>query len=183
MYSLLSLVVVGVIADYIFVAIFRGMKKSKFIVTENSEKAFSFETAAGGFRIDRAKRELSYAVLGVRRSVPLDELARLKFGYADKSALLQEIFFGYELTDALSAYQDSNHWYTVQISTKQGDSIPLFTAGQYEPREFFLGWYIRLQEAILEKLGLFHDVHDYAQLVLDEIKDGFRESGCEMKYH
>lgn len=183
MLSFFALVSVGVIVDYLLVAFFRGMKKSRFIVTENSDRTYAFQTDIGGFRIDRENKTLNFAVLGDRKTVPLSDLARLKFGYADKSALLQEVFFGFNLTDLMSPYQDSNHWYTIHLVTKNGKPIPIFTAGQYEPREFMLTWYVRLQERILERLGFFHDVHDYSRLVLDELKEGFRESKCEMKYH
>lgn len=183
MLSFIALVIIGVALDYFFVAVFRGLKRAKFLVTEDSDKTYSFLTDVGGFRIDRAERTLNYAVLGKRATVPLDDLKRLKFAYLDKSAFMSEVFFGFDVTDFLGPYQDINHWYEIHLETKNGDKIPLFTAGQYQPREFLLTWYITLQERILEQFGLFRDVHDYARRVVDEIKDGFRESNCEMKYH
>ncbi|MDJ0708823.1 MAG: hypothetical protein QNJ14_00465 [Woeseiaceae bacterium] len=183
MLTIIGLIVVGVVVDYFFVAVFRGLKRAKFTVTEDSPSNYSFLTDVGGYRIDRQARTLSYAISGKRSVVSLDDLKRLKYGYLDKSAFMAEVFFGFDLTDFFGPYQDINHWYEIHLETVSGEKIPLFTAGQYQPREFLLTWYITLQQSILEKMGFFHDVHEYSHRVLDEIKNAFRESNCDMKYH
>jgi hypothetical protein len=176
------LVVVGVVADYIFTAYFRRLKKATFVVTQDTPQQYAFQSDVGGFRIDRDARKVFYAVGGKRAKVSFDEIKRLKLAYADNSALFEELFFGFDVTDLMGRYQDSNHWYTIQLELVDGSRIPLFTAGQHQPREFLLGWYITLQERLLERFGAFRDVHEFAGLVLDELRDAFKESKCEIRY-
>lgn len=109
LFSFIALVVVGGVLDYIFVAVFRGLKRAKFVVTEDTDNTYSFLTDVGGFRIDRIERTLNYAVPGKRATVSLDDLKRLKYAYLDKSAFMSEVFFGFDVTDFLGAYQDINH--------------------------------------------------------------------------
>jgi len=181
--SIIGLVVFGVVLDYVFVALFRRLKRARFKVTEDSPDTYSFLTDVGSYRIDRRTRTFFFAISGRRSTASLDELRRLRYGYLDKSAFMAEMFFGFDVTDFFGPYQDINHWYEIHLETSSGEKIPLFTAGQYQPREFLLTWYITLQERILEKFGLFIEVHDYSRRVLDEIKRGFRESQCDMKYY
>ena len=56
----------------------------------------------------------------------------------------------------------------------------MFIAGQYEPREFLLGWYIGLQARILGALGLFHDIDDHCRQVLERIQAQFRKAGLQV---
>lgn len=80
MLSVIELIVVGIIADYVFVTVFRGLKRARFTVTEDSADSYSFLTDVGRYRIDRQALTLNYSISGKRVSVPLDELKGPEFG-------------------------------------------------------------------------------------------------------
>ncbi len=163
--------------DFIFVAFFRRLKKGRYKVHANTAEVVEFSTDVGGFAIDRVHEEFRYATPEGRGSVPLAAVRKLEFGLVEKYALLQEILFGFDLTDYLGRYQDSDYWYSIVVRTVEGEHIPVYIAGQYKQREFLMTWYINLQQRVLEVLGVFVDVHDWSRAVVDSIQDAFQESG------
>ena len=162
--------------DFLFVAFFRRLKKGRYKVHTDTAEVFEFSTDVGGFAIDRAKRVFRYATPESRGSIPLDAVQKLEFGLVENYPLLQEWFFGFNLTDMMSRYQDSDYWYSISVLTTDGKHIPIYIAGQYKQREFLLTWYINLQQRTLEMLGAFVDVHEWSRAVVDSIQDAFRVS-------
>ena len=170
-----------ILLDFLYVAFFRRLKKGRYRLYSDTPDLFEFSTDAGGFAIDRTRGEFRYATPEGRGSVPLDSIEKLEFGLVRNYALLQEIFFGFDITDFLPRYQDSDYWYSIAARTVHGERIPLFIAGQYKQREFLLTWYINLQQRVLEALGVFVDVRDFSAAVVDDIQAAFRAADVEVR--
>ena len=155
---LMALVIaVGALIDTFWVALFRVTPQGKFRVSVDNPSSFSFLTKLGAFSVDRGKSVLSF-VTGRRKGLlPLSDIKGLEYRAQVKSATLQELFFGLDLTDALPAYRDTIDWYSISAVTIKGERIPIYLGGQYQPREFLLTWYIELQARMLERTGLVHD--------------------------
>ncbi len=178
---ILIFLLVLALLDFLFVAFFRRLKKGHFKVHSDTTEAFEFSTSVGGFAIDRANRVFKYATPDGRGSIPLDDVDKLEFGLVEKYAFLQEMFFGFDLTDIMGRYQDSDYWYSISVRTSAGEHVPIYIAGQYKQREFLLTWYINLQQRILEKLGVFVDVHEWSRAVVDSIQAAFQRSGIPVQ--
>lgn len=174
-------ILVLLLLDFIYVAFFRRLKKGKFNVIEDSPKSYTFQSNVGEFRIDRENRELRYAANPNRGSIPFGEISKIEYRLADNWAWIQELFFGFGVMDIFGRYQDSDYWYTIYVVSKDGQRLPVFVAGQHKQREFLMTWYINLQQNILERLGLFRDVHDYSALMLDELRDAFADSELDLR--
>ena len=179
--EVLVFLIVLALLDFLFVAFFRRLKKGRYKIHSNTADVFEFSTDVGGFSIDRANRVFRYATPAGRGSVSLDSLEKLEFGLVTNYALLQEIFFGFDILDFLPRYQDSDYWYSIAVRTREGEQIPVYIAGQYKQREFLMTWYINLQQRVLEALGLFVDVHDFSRAVVDSVSDAFEASGVEVR--
>ncbi len=174
--NVLIFLLVVALLDFLFVAFFRRLKKGRYKVHTDTSEVFEFSTDVGGFAIDRVERVFRYATPGGRGSIPLDAVNKLEFGLVEKYALLQEILFGFDLTDFMGRYQDSDYWYSISLRTADNEHIPIYIAGQYKQRSFLMTWYINLQQRILEAMGAFVDVHDWSRAVVDSLKDAFQGS-------
>jgi hypothetical protein len=149
--------ILGIVIDLFWVAAFRLAPQGKFKVSVNNPSSFSFLTKLGGFSIDRGKQALSFALVGRRGLLPLSEIKGLEYRAKAKVATLQELFLGFDLADVLPSYQDTIDWYSISAVTSKQERIPIYLGGEYQRREFMMTWYIDLQAALLEKLGLGHD--------------------------
>ena len=174
-------ILILILLDFLFVAFFRRLKKGHYKVHADTSEAFEFSTDVGGYAIDRAERVFRYTTPETRGTIPLDDVQKLEFGLVEKYPFLKEWFFGFNLTDMMRRYQDSDYWYSITILTAEGKHIPVYLGGQYKQREFLLTWYINLQQRLLEMLGAFVDVHDWSRAVVDSIQDAFEESGVTLK--
>lgn len=155
---LMALVIaVGVLIDTFWVALFRVTPQGKFRVSVDNPSSFSFLTRLGAFSVDRGKSVLSFVTGRRKGRLPLSDIKGLEYRAQVKAATLQELFFGLDLTDALSAYRDTIDWYSISAVTTKDERIPIYLGGQYQPREFLLTWYIDLQARWLERMGLVHD--------------------------
>ena len=170
-------ILILLLIDFLFVAFFRRLKKGHYKVHADTAEVFEFSTDVGGYAIDRADRIFRYTSSESRGSIPLDEVEKLEFGLVEKYPLLQEWLFGFNLTDLMRRYQDSDYWSSITVRTTEGQHIPIYLGGQYKQREFLLTWYIDLQQRLLERLGVFVDVHDWSRAAVDSIQDAFNVSG------
>ena len=94
--------------------------------------------------------------------------------------MLQELFFGFDLPDLLHRYADTVVWHSISLEMVDGSELPVFIAGQYQPREFLLGWYIDAQEQLLASLGMFRDAREHTVGVLDALQGGFGQAGLRV---
>ena len=178
--SIIVLVVLGIVLDYFWTTLFRRVRKGKFKVVSDFEGAFQFETNFGQFRIDHKTQRMSVVSKQKRVSFSLKDISALRYTYNDEWALFNEWLFGFDYTDLLTNYQDLIHWYTITIKTNDGQKIPVFVAGQWEPREFLFGWYIQLQENILSRFGLFREIDEHCSEVFEQIHYQLKKSGIEI---
>src|SRR5262249_23152182 len=97
----------------------------------------------------------------------------------DEWALAEELLTGLDFTDLLPAYQDQIHWYSIKLLLKDRSEVPVFAAGEYEPREFLMNWYYDIQARLLRALGALLDVGQYSRDVLDRFLHELRSAGIE----
>ena len=162
---------IGVLIDTFWVALFRVTPQGRFEVSVDNPSSFSFLTKLGAFSVDRGKRVLSFVLAGRKKGLlPLSDIRGLEYRAQVKGATLHEIFFGLDLTDILPLYRDTIEWYSISAVTTKEERIPIYLGGQYRPREFLMTWYIDLQAALLEKIGLVHDEGEESRAALNVIQ-------------
>ena len=155
--AFLSLLVAALV-DTAWVALFRSKPVGKFQVIREGEALFQFTSTTGTFSIFPKERRLEVREGNTRRSVSFSDLKGMEYRVNENYALLQELFFGFDLTDTLARYQDTVDWFSISVLTHDNKRIPVFLSGQYTQREFLLAWYIEFQSQLLEKLGFLTDV-------------------------
>jgi|SRR5882672_2857620 len=177
-------IVVSVVFDTIWVAIFRTMPSGTFKVLLDNSSSFRFTTNAGSFSVDHNSQmlnyslqnrgsqvqQLNYSIQKNHGTVLLAAIQGIEYRAQVKQALWQELFFGLNLTDLLSRYRDTVEWFSITVVTLEGERIPLYVGGRYCPREFLMTWYIELQAALLERLGLLPDAETESREVLEVVQ-------------
>jgi hypothetical protein len=113
---------------------------------------------------------LNYSLPKKHGTVPLAAIKGIEYHAQVKYAFLQELFFGLDLTDLLPRYHDTVEWFSVTVVTLEGERIPLYLGGRYCPREFLMTWYIELQAAFLERLGLLPDAETESREMLEVVQ-------------
>lgn len=164
------LLVVGAALDTAWVALFRAQPVGKFKVTRDGSAIFQFDSNLGSFTILPREGRLSFRDRGALRAVERSEIRGLEYRMHESGALLQELFFGFDLTDLLERYRDTVEWFSLTVVTHDGQRIPLFASGQYRQREFLMGWYIDAQTALLDWLGLLTDVEQQSRQAMETIR-------------
>src|SRR5207247_3236821 len=101
------MIVVSVVFDTIWVAIFRAMPSGTFKVLLDNSSSFRFTTNAGSFSVDHSSQtlnyslqdhssqvlKLNYSIQKNRGTVPLAAIQGIEYRAQVKHALLQELFF------------------------------------------------------------------------------------------
>jgi len=178
------MIVVSVVFDTIRVAFFRALPSGTFKVLLDNSSSFRFITNAGSFSVDRSGQmlnyslqnhssqvlELNYSIQKNHGNVPFSAIQGIEYRAQVKHAVLQELCFGLNLTDLLSRYRDTVEWFSITVVTHGGERIPLYVGGRYCPREFLMTWYIELQAALLERLGLLPDAETESREVLEVVQ-------------
>jgi len=160
--------------DTAWVALFRARPVGTFKVLRDTADTFSFSSNHGIFTVDQRSQTLRYVFRKQRSSWNLSDIKGLEYRVNEEHAVLEEFFFGLYLLDLLARYQDTVEWFSISAVTTEGKRIPLYLSGQYYPREFLLGWYIRLQAALLSRMGLLTDVEEESRAVVKVLQAGFR---------
>ena len=119
----------GAVADTFWVAMFRVAPQGRFKISIDNPSSFSFLTRLGAFSIQHAKKVLSFSVRGRRGVVPLSEIKAVEYRARVTDALVQELFFGYDLTDLMGPYRDTVEWYSISAVTNAGERIPIYAGG------------------------------------------------------
>ncbi|MCG2593976.1 hypothetical protein LZ009_14435 [Ramlibacter sp. XY19] len=157
------------VANTAWFALARARPVGRFKVTRDDGVLFDFATSTGTFSINPRAQVLTYTRGGQRGSLKFSDIKGLAYRFDADYALLEEMFFGFNLADMLPRYHDTIDWFAIAAVTHDGRRIPLFLSGRYQQREFLLGWYIELQEWLLERLGLLKDVEAQSRTALDAI--------------
>jgi hypothetical protein len=156
--SIVAFVVVAVALDTFWVALFRARPVGKFRVLCDTTSTLAVTSKTGNFIVDKSAGVLKFACGKRRGTLRLSEIKGLEYRVNEKTAILEELFFGLSLTDLLPAYQDTIEWFSISVVATNGTKVPLYLSGRYCPREFLMGWYIELQSELLSRLGLLRDV-------------------------
>jgi hypothetical protein len=171
--SILTLLIgllVAVAIDTAWVALFRAAPIGRFQVTRNGAAIFRFESDVGSFSILPLEGKLHHQTAQGSGTLLKSDIKGLEFRVEESTAVLQDILLGFDLTDLLTRYADTVNWFSVHVVTHDGQRIPLFLSGEYVPREFLLGWYIDLQTALLQRLGVLKDVEAQSRTAMDTIR-------------
>lgn len=186
------------VLDLMLVAWFRRLKQGKFDVTLAAPSLYRFETDLGQFQINtvhgrfdfKARHKsrhwlLTDVVHGEFDVDPknktghwaLSDLDRIEFNSAKNHAILEELLFGYSPTDLFERYRDTVDYFVITVHCKNGSRLPVYIASQYKQRDFLSGWYIRLQEVLLERLGLFKKGYNHSMAAYMQLREVFAASG------
>ncbi len=168
--SLTLTIVCAILLDTAWVALFRSRPVGKFEVLRDAGNTFGFTSNAGTFTAHQDSQTLTYVCGKLRGSLKFSEIKGLEYRVNEKYALLEELFFGLDLTDLLPRYHDTIEWFCITMVTLDGRRIPMYLSGQYQQREFLLGWYIELQAGLLARLGLLKDVEAQSRGALNQIQ-------------
>lgn len=169
--------IIAIALDTLFVAYFRRLKQGQFNVTLDIPSLYRFETDLGKFQINRKHGRIDYVAKNRARHCPLSDVERIEFTSSKEHAFFEELLFGYDLTDLFEAYRDTIDNYVILVHRKNALSFPVFTATQYKKRDFWMGWYITLQEDLLERMGLFRNGYTHSMAAYMELRKAFAASG------
>ena len=170
---------VAVLIGLIFIAWFRRLRGGKYRVTVDTPGLVCFETDFGKFQVNAAHS--SFRFEGKKNgSWQLADIRVLEFEATQRSSLIAEFLLGWNPTDILEEYRDRLEYYAIYIMTTDGRHQPLYIASQLRPREFLMGWYIRFQEVILERVGLFKNGYRHSRSVYLNLVKIFRAAGVPL---
>jgi hypothetical protein len=178
--SLVTLVILVLVSFPVMAMLYRK-KKGRFEILRDDSAGFEFETDLGLFSIDRNEHRFHFSTKDGREAIALSEIERLNFGLLREWAFGAELLTGLQFLDLFKRYRDTNNWYQISLVLVGGPVVPLFVAGQYEPREFLRAWWFDFQVRVLHRLGLFEDVEDAARSSLTAIQGAFEESGNPLR--
>ena len=71
-------------------------------------------------------------------------------------------------------------YFVITVATRDGRNVPLYVASQIRPREFLMGWSIRLGEILLARLGLYKDGYRHSRAVYLNLVKIFRAAGVAL---
>jgi hypothetical protein len=175
--NLFFLIIAGLLVGSAHRVLFYRMRKGYFFLRSSGQHFSLIDTNFGKFQIDYRRAKMALESRWSRKVVALDDVSALQFRHRDETALYEEACEGFDVTDLLPAYRDRIHWYTIKLVLRDGTELPLFTAGEYEPREFLAGWLLDLEAGVLQRLGLKPDVAEHARTVLDSFLAEFKKAG------
>ena len=178
----LSLVPAPLLLDFTFAALFRYRRKGRFKINEDCMEEFSFKSDLCTCRIDFKNQSIAVVSRKSKQSIPFSRLKGITIVRHDTWAIYAEVLTGFGLNDFYRDDRDRIHWHTITLVLCDGLQVPLYTAGEYEPREVFLGWYFKLQAAILYALKLTPDIPVQVGLVLRSIMLAINRSGSKVPY-
>lgn len=160
----------------IWTCLSRIIRKGKCKVVSKSETSCSVQTSLGAMKLDLPNKELIYSMQGMKGSVKFSDIKGFIYDEHQDGTFLIELFTGYDLTDSLNRYSDRIKWYSICIETVNGDNIPFYLVGQYEPREFLFTWLYEIEEYLLTKIGLFRSAKEKAMNSLKTIESIFKSN-------
>jgi hypothetical protein len=164
--SVVAVVLAGIVLDTVWVAVFRASPVGKFHVMRDTPSTLAVVSKTGTFTVNKIDGILTFACGKQRGSLRVSEIKGLEYRANENAAILEELFFGLDLTDFLAAYQDTIEWFSISVVATNGTRVPLYLSGRYCPREFLMGWYIELQAELLARIGLLKDVEEQSRSAL-----------------
>jgi hypothetical protein len=168
-----------ILVGSIFVAWFRRLRRGKYRITVDTPGLVCFETDFGEFQVNTAHSSFRFDGENVG-SWQLADIRHLEFEATQRWSLIAEFLLGWNPTDVVEKYRDRLEYYAIYIRTTDGRYLPLYIASQLRPREFLMGWYIRFQEEILERLGLFKNGYRHSRSVYLNLVKIFRAAGVPL---
>jgi hypothetical protein len=168
--SLLYGALAALFADTAWFAFLHAQQVGFLKVLTEGTALFKFKTKIGTFSILPKERQIEYKLQGRAATLYRDELKGLEYKVNETYAFVQELLMGYEFRDVMPRYHDSINWFSIAAVKVDGTRVPLYVSGQYERKEFWLGWYVEAQEWCLARLGLFTDVEAQSNAALEKLQ-------------
>jgi hypothetical protein len=169
--TLLACLLLAVVIDTAWVALFRQRPVGKFVVERDGSAIFRFRSSTGHFTILPKDRIFEYSTRTLKNRLPFEAIRGIRFHVSEETALLEEILMGWDLTDFLPRYTDTVQWFAISVLSRSGEEIPVYLSGQYQRREFLFTGYIDLQYAFFNLIGLRGDVEATSRLAMEKIRD------------
>ncbi|MFZ3087754.1 MAG: hypothetical protein WA123_06785 [Methylotenera sp.] len=175
--NFLLIAALGILTHLFWMGLFRQINKGRFNVIKNTTKSFKVISDFGSVNIDHELQKLTLGGKNRYLKIDLNQITGVRFTHDDEWARFAEWFFGVGLLDVFPAFRDRVHWYTIKLVLSDGKEVPIFVAGEYEPREFLMGWYLDLEVSILSWFGVLPDVGAYARETLDCVMSELNKGG------
>jgi hypothetical protein len=146
-----------------WIGFLRWMQKGRFEVLEDSPGRLVFRSNCELFTLHRPSGTLVWDQKGRKVSTRLEEIKGIDYLSNDDGALALEFLDGFDLTDLWPRYRDTVEHHEVALVTERHGRVPVFYGSRWQRREFLLGWFIDLQDALLVRSGLIRDVEQRAR--------------------
>ena len=169
----------AILIGSILVAWFRRLRRGKYRITVDTPGLVCFETDFGKFQVNTAHSSFRFDGEEIG-TWSLADIRHLEFEASQRWSLIAEFLLGWNPTDIVEEYRDRLEYFAIYIKTTDGRHQPLYIASQLRPREFLMGWYIRFQEVILERLGLFKNGYRHSRSVYLNLVKIFRAAGVPL---
>lgn len=154
-----------------------SMRKGKFTIAKSSKEFLSFSSDFGSFHIKFNEKSVYANNLDNKKTISLEDIAGIRYVVNDELALHTERF-------SLKSSADLNnviHWYIIKLILKDRTDVPVFIAGEYEPKSWFGEWQSRLEINTYQMLGLVKEVEGHSRDVLETILTSFKVAGNELQ--
>jgi hypothetical protein len=177
--SIIFTILIGCLAVTIslfFTRLRFAMRKGKFFLAKSNADFLSFSSDFGNFHFRFKEKTLFANFTSMKKTVPLQELAGIRYVVDDEPALYTERLS----LKGSGDFNDLIHWYTIKLILKDRSEIPLFIAGEFERVDWFWKWQSRLESNYFNKLGLVADVDTHSRKVLDALLSSFKNAGQEL---
>jgi hypothetical protein len=149
-----------------------AMRKGKYFVAKNSKEYLSISSDFGNFHFNFNEKTF----FTNNKTISIGEIVGVRYIVDDELALYSERY-------SFKGSADLNnviHWYTIKLILKDRTEVPIFIAGEYEPKDWFGGYASQLQTSFYQKLGLVVDVDGHCRKALDTLLKCFKNSGHEL---
>jgi len=156
------------------------LRKGRFEPSRDDASYFFFQTDLARVTINRDRGIVKVTSDAGSREFPFWEIQRLDFAFEAAPALAEEWLNGFDLWDYFKSYRDTVNWHHLSLVTAAGEKVPIYSIGQYEPREPLSAWWFNLQVRVLHRFGLFKSGDEIAVEVLERIQAEFREGGKDL---
>ena len=166
-----------ILADVAMLVFMYRQKKGRFKVLQDDSRRFRFLSNFGDITLDGNTRTVAITSRKKALSVPFDQIQRLDYRMESSTALVEEIWNGLDLWDLTETYRDVNNWFQLSVVLSNGQKIPLYVVGQYEPKELWSEWWFELQRSLLHMVGLFKDVDKTSLVVVKRVQAAFARHG------
>ncbi|WP_372365984.1 hypothetical protein [Candidatus Uabimicrobium sp. HlEnr_7] len=181
-YLIIPVILIGsIVIGTLFHSFLHRIRKGLFTILPNSNTNIqSFQTNHAIVNIYNTEKKV-YITPRKKDQIALhvDEIIGLEMRFEEKTSWY-EILFDLQLTDLFKSNRDTVDWYYIYLQTSNQEKILLFSAGQYQRREFLMNFLINFSNNLLARFNLYRDLDSYKEDVITNIKDMFSKIDKEI---